>query len=237
VSITSTKESIYNAKQASKNRINTAKEACNRYNITYNGDAASRFVISDKYKFMIDIIPKVGSGTMRGIGIKLNPESTITFYRIKMRDMSEFGHYTKIVFFRDPLERLVSFYYYAVHSTRNTGSGFYEAFLSVLAKQAGSDLKDWLNHNITFREMAEVIINVGFGDEYVGKAFPQHVNPQYMVSNICSFNADFIGHLDKLYEDIQYIFKVVGVTDENIYPAPHVQKGHDRLKDTIKDLP
>ncbi|XP_077862476.1 uncharacterized protein LOC144344400 [Saccoglossus kowalevskii] len=51
-------KSIYDPKKESQSRIKTVKQACKRYNVSYEGKANSRFVISEEYKFMINLIPK-----------------------------------------------------------------------------------------------------------------------------------------------------------------------------------
>ncbi|XP_077861884.1 uncharacterized protein LOC144342894 [Saccoglossus kowalevskii] len=51
-------KSIYDPRKESKSRIKTVKEACKQNNIIFEAQAKSRFVISEKYKFMVNVIPK-----------------------------------------------------------------------------------------------------------------------------------------------------------------------------------
>nr|XP_006814351.1 PREDICTED: carbohydrate sulfotransferase 11-like [Saccoglossus kowalevskii] len=223
-------KNTYNPELASQERKNTVKKMCKKHNITYDDIMGTNtFGISSKHKFMINLIGKVGSTTLKHIISSLTPPNTSYIHQIPWQHMSKYKNYTKVVFYRDPLERLVSYYYYAV-DYNSRAKNLYMFYLPYLEKLTDRDVSGEERPNITFSELVQIITTYG----KIPRGFGAN---QYACSHICAYDVDFIGHLDKMKYDIPYMFDLAGISDLIKLPEQHSQTGHVKYKDTVKTLP
>nr|XP_006822394.1 PREDICTED: carbohydrate sulfotransferase 11-like [Saccoglossus kowalevskii] len=239
---TSTNNS-YECLQASQERLATAKCACEKNNITYKRVRLTYFVISKKYKFMFELIPKVSSTTWKRYLFEIDPECQQGPRSLELLNITEadLEHYTKVVFVREPLERLVSFYFnnlYYTTSVSQNNKQFDDAIKKIGLRnhsviQVG---RKGLIYNITFLEFAQLII---YHDSKKKHYLPLsgHLEKQNDISRMCSVNYDFIGHLEHLGEDATCFLQLTGLDKLYSFPRIHKQKGKTRYTETLSNLP
>ncbi|XP_006825441.1 carbohydrate sulfotransferase 11-like [Saccoglossus kowalevskii] len=232
------KKDAYNCWKASAKRVKLAVNACRDNNVTYVEPRMVYFVVSEKYKFMFKLMPKVSSTTWRNFLPTIDSECLKSGN--KNLTETDVKKYTKIIFFREPLERLVSFYYNNIHYTVNQ-SGQNKQFddlikkigirnHSVMARNPkGNEI-----YNITFIEFVKMVIHHHSYGEYM--PLGGHLVKQYRRSYVCSFKYDFIGHFEQLGEDAACVLEMIGLDSIYRFPDIHAQKGNLRYTEALGSL-
>nr|XP_006825520.1 PREDICTED: carbohydrate sulfotransferase 11-like [Saccoglossus kowalevskii] len=226
----------YNSLLSNEERINVAKDGCLRNNIKTRSTAQS--VVSMEYKFIFQLIPKVGSKFWKELfdGVAQKCGKMQGVIHCANRSLTE---YTRVLFVRHPLERLVSCYYDKFHILSKPSLFFENLYGDTILKIRNSDPEN--NHtqnefgrlNVTFKEFVQLVISNGLNR--MPKS--EHWLPQYLITSICNGNLNFIGHMEHLDQDGPFVLHLLGVDNLLKFPAMHQRKGNDKLIETIKTLP
>nr|XP_006818795.1 PREDICTED: uncharacterized protein LOC102807533 [Saccoglossus kowalevskii] len=148
----------YDPGEASQKRLERAAIECAKHNIVYNDTSTTR-VVSNKYKVIINVMAKVGSGTWRRFMREIDPtcEGGENKRRLNSLTSSEFDQYVRGVFFREPLERLVSFYHFVISPYSMSSTQYFSRYYEFMRKghvNATMNNKPYL----TFSQLAQMII-------------------------------------------------------------------------------
>ncbi|XP_006825442.1 carbohydrate sulfotransferase 11-like [Saccoglossus kowalevskii] len=236
------KNDVYNCWKASAKRVKLAENACRDNNLTYTQPRMVYFVVSEKYKFMFKLMPKVSSTTWKNFLPIIDPECFKSSKEMELNlTITDVEKYTKIIFFREPLERLVSFYYNNIHYTANQSSQNkqYDDLIKKIGLRSHSVIahnpKGKEIYNITFIEFVKMVIHHHSYGEYM--PLGGHLVKQYQRSYVCSFKYDFIGHFEQLGEDAACVLELIGLDNIYRFPDIHAQKGNLRYKESLGSLP
>ncbi|XP_006818794.1 carbohydrate sulfotransferase 9-like [Saccoglossus kowalevskii] len=222
----------YDPRQASQERLERAALECTKHNIVYNNSHVDSLLVSHMYKVIIKLISKVGSRTWRRVMREIDPTSDDAENRRILSSLtsSEIDQYVRGVFFREPLERIVSYYHFVFSPDTPQSTSYFNQYYKYMRNghvNATMNNKPYL----TFSQFAQMII-----DYDTKPARSWHWERQYLVSHVCSYNYTFVGHMDHLAQDAPY-FVQLAVGDLFHYPEVQERTGSVRFKETMSTLP
>ncbi|XP_077862052.1 carbohydrate sulfotransferase 8-like [Saccoglossus kowalevskii] len=237
----------YDCQKVSQQRMETARQACLANNITPSKKPRhiGSLIVSNKYKFMFELTPKVSSTCWKHfLHDVVDPQCMGNVYgdgmlnTVKLnKTIEELEEYKKAIFFREPLERLVSYYYSIVHYT-SVFSGRNKEFNDLIIRSGirnhsvmHSTPKGDI-YNITFSEFAQMVL---FYKANASISMSGHY--QRVGYELCLHDYDFIGHFETLSEDAECFLKLINIADQFSFPEIHVQKGNVRFNESLKSLP
>ncbi|XP_006812131.1 carbohydrate sulfotransferase 14-like, partial [Saccoglossus kowalevskii] len=227
---------VYNPIAASNERIRIAKYACKRLNSSRHRMVAKQFFISQKYHFMFNNIPKVASTTWRELLSYADEDCRKNKPAPPAADIND---YTKVVFFREPLVRLVSCYFSKFHISSSFSPIYEKEFRYYILKirAAGINLlrmpgHPWKRLNVTFSEFVQFVIK--YGNRKL--RYSKHWKPQYTISDVCSIDYDFIGHFEELAYDGPFALQKLGIANVVEFPIVHSTLGDGIYVDTMLSL-
>ncbi|XP_006813632.1 carbohydrate sulfotransferase 10-like [Saccoglossus kowalevskii] len=221
----------YDPRRASQKRLETAALECSKLNnITYFSKGLN-ILVSHKYKVTVTRIPKAGSTTWQHVMHEIDPVSGDPESRRRLSSLAppEFDQYVRGVFFREPLERLVSYYHYHICPPGPVPTLYFHRYYKYMRKghvNATMNNKPYL----TFIQFVQLVLDY---DQIPSQSY--HWRHQYLLSRICEFNYTFIGHMDHLAQDAPY-FMNLAVGDSFHYPEVHTTRGESRFRETISTL-
>ncbi|XP_006813631.1 carbohydrate sulfotransferase 9-like [Saccoglossus kowalevskii] len=218
-------ESTYDSRRASEKRLEKSALECVKHKIVYNR-TISTVLVSNEYRVIINVIPKVGSGTWKRLMRGIDPTSANAKGRRRLNFLksSEYDQYVSGVFFREPLERLVSFYHFIISPHSTTHFNHYHKYIRT---ENGNGTTD---NEPTFSQLVQMIIDHGQVPPH-----SRHWERQYLLSRICEFNYTFVGHMNHLSQDAPY-FVHIAFGDAAHYPVVHEKKGEDKFRKTMSTL-
>ncbi|XP_006820094.1 carbohydrate sulfotransferase 11-like [Saccoglossus kowalevskii] len=153
------------------------------------------------------------------------------------KTIEELEEYKKAIFFREPLERLVSYYYGIMHYTSgySANNKKFENLIirsgirnhSVMHSKPKGDI-----YNITFSEFAQMLLFYK-----ANASIPSAGHYQRVGYKLCLHDYDFIGHFETLSDDSECFLKLINIADQYSFPKIHIQKGNIRFNESLKSLP
>ncbi|XP_006815290.1 carbohydrate sulfotransferase 14-like [Saccoglossus kowalevskii] len=224
---------------SNQDRITHARQSCRCYNVTYNSTSRASVFFSEKYKFMFQLVPKVGSTMWQSVLHNTGEKCRIGngTNMITCQSLQKLKQYTEVLFVRDPLERLVSCYYSKFHISARLSALYeklYRSMILDIRKQYPKSKNTQHGRlNITFKEFAQIVISNGLTPLPVSR----HWLPQYLNSHICEINYTFIGHIEMLAQDGPFALKVLGINNFVVFPEVHKRKGNEHFDQTFQTLP
>uniref|UniRef100_A0ACB8FE52 Carbohydrate sulfotransferase 9 n=1 Tax=Sphaerodactylus townsendi TaxID=933632 RepID=A0ACB8FE52_9SAUR len=190
----------------------------------------SRIYVEDKHKLLYCEVPKAGCSNWKRVLIVLNglAESTYNIthdavhYGKHLKKLDSFDlkgihmrlkTYTKVIFVRDPMERLVSAfrdkfehpnsYYHPVFGKSIIKKYRYNADGEALTTGSGVQFKEFIQYLLDSHRP----IGMDIHWEQISK-----------LCNPCIINYDFIGKFETLEEDANYFLRLIGAPEDLTYP-------------------
>ncbi|XP_006814569.2 carbohydrate sulfotransferase 13-like [Saccoglossus kowalevskii] len=238
----------YECQQRNRDRLMTARQACIAYNLrpSKRQRHIGKYIVSKKYKFMFALTPKAASTSWKHFLRIVDPACRGSVYdgvkldrqmlSISSQDEKEYVH---AVFFREPLERLVSFYYNNLHYS-SPHSGNNKDFDDEI-KKIGIRNHSVMHfkrkgsiYNITFPEFGQLVLYYRANGSV---PISGHVRHQHLGASLCSHMFDFIGHFETLVQDATCFLELIGAADLFSFPETHIPRGSTLFNDTLKSLP
>ncbi|XP_006820093.1 carbohydrate sulfotransferase 11-like [Saccoglossus kowalevskii] len=227
----------------SQHRMETARHVCMVNNIMPSNKPRKLdgFIVSNKYKFMFELTPKVSSTTWRHLlHDVVDPQCMGNMYGYRMLNTTlnkTIEEYKKAIFFREPLERLVSYYYGMMHykSGQSVNNKKFDDLIirsgirnhSVMHTKPKGDI-----YNITFSEFAQMVLFYK-----ANASIPSSSHYQRVGYKLCLHDYDFVGHFETLAEDAECFLELINIADQYSFPEIHIQRGNVRFSESMKSLP
>ncbi|KAM4652087.1 carbohydrate sulfotransferase 9-like [Discoglossus pictus] len=227
------------------NRKAVIKSICLQNNLINSSAGIAPFVsrqlfVEHNHKFIYCEVPKAGcsnwkriilllSTTLGASADDLNHEDVHTtplLTRLSsyspIQQMRLLKNYNKVMFTRDPFNRLVSAYRdKLLHDEPYYSKTMADIIKSRVRKQGHSAEK------VTFEEFVRFIVqeNPDYRDT--------HWKPMYELCDPCNIQYDFVGKFETINEDADYILKAVGAPKELKYPNIKHYPNESRTNDKI----
>ncbi|XP_043942022.1 carbohydrate sulfotransferase 9-like [Protopterus annectens] len=208
-----------------KKRKYILREICSKYNMsasTFEKTLSSQLFVEHRYKFIYCEVPKVGCTNWKRIMLQLTMNLTrepgdferetvhassllkkLSIYSLE-KQQSLLQNYTKIMFTRNPEERLVSAY-----RDKFLHDGYYSNIIGSYIRHKYRK-KDNDTSNVTFEEFIKFVLGENTSDT--------HWKPMFMLCHPCSIHYDFIGEFSSLKKEADYILRYLGVPETVTYP-------------------
>ncbi|XP_068108024.1 carbohydrate sulfotransferase 8-like isoform X3 [Hyperolius riggenbachi] len=214
------------------NRKATLKSACLHNNLTksftmVHPSIAKQLFVEENHKFIYCAVPKVGCSNWKRILFLLKTDLSINGEYIEheavhedvfFKKLSDYlpdqqrtmlTTYTKVMFTRNPLQRLVSAYRDKfLHYT-----GFY--YGTKIANIIKSKFRGHMNSSdpVSFKEFVQFITS------QKPALLDVHWRPMYNLCDPCNINYDILGKFESLKQDSDYVLKVVGAPSGLKFPG------------------
>ncbi|XP_073410274.1 carbohydrate sulfotransferase 9-like [Dendrobates tinctorius] len=220
----------YSVTEAQESRKAAVRSVCKSNNLSSSSFALDRKVAAQLYvdhshRFIYCEVPKVGCSNWKRIILLLNESFGHTSYELQhyqvhnskqLKKLSEYppsgqkeflANYTKVMFTRDPLERVVSAY--RDKFLHEDDVYYRENITKLIKKSLGIQSKT----NITFEQFANFITkeNPYYRDT--------HWKPMYQLCEPCNIQYDFIGKFETLADDADFVLKIIGAPKKLKYPT------------------
>ncbi len=227
---------------------NSKKRVCKvlqKIKIRLDGSSQSSNILFKDFEAVYFPIPKVASSTLRRkfadiLGLDgLSPFSISFPYATESELDSKYSNFFKFCFVRNPWDRLASVYFGKFHKSGiELNQPFYKAKVYHFFKLFKIDVSilykyPVLTRDMTFDEFIEAVCQIP--DEYLDK----HIKSQHkfitMVQGVLKL--DYIGKIESFKEDLEFVFKRIGVDDSNIQYRGYKNKLTQSEKEVLKPFP
>ncbi|KAH0620615.1 hypothetical protein JD844_021267 [Phrynosoma platyrhinos] len=201
---------------------------------------ARQLFVDESHKFIYCEVPKVGCSNWKKILLLLTLNLS--------RDTSEVNHgkihttkllkrlnsyppkqqaellntYTKVMFTRHPLERLVSAY-----RDKFLHSEPYYSITVANEIKAFSKRKQNSTKKVTFQEFINYVVTRN------QRYMDTHWQPMFLLCDPCNIHYDILGKLETLDQDVDHVLKRIGAPESFYYPD---SKSYSSQKRTNKDI-
>ncbi|XP_063295573.1 carbohydrate sulfotransferase 8-like [Pelobates fuscus] len=213
-------------------RKNIMKLVCQQNNRTFNSSyripsfVSRQLYVEHSYKFIYCEVPKVGCTNWKRIILLLNKTFAVSHEDLEhfevhtnsllvrlssynySQQMEMLQNYTKVMFVRDPLHRLVSAYRDKFLHEENIyySKTFADRIKAKIRKNKNSSQK------VTFEEFARFIIqeNERYRDI--------HWKPMHALCDPCNIQYDIVGKFETMKEDSDFVLKTIKAPNHFQYP-------------------
>lgn len=206
-----------------------------------------RILVSDKYKFMICVIPKVSSTSWRRTMLRLSgkfsdekilqlPNHAIfhkmlsQYTTLKKFNKTErefrLSNYTKVMFVRNPFERLLSAY----RSKFVNGKEFHKLYGIKIIKKFrpnATQMEKKTGHNVTFLEFIKFFL---WQKDWAANP---HWTPYWNLCDPCGVKYNYIGLFEKLIPESNDFLRHIGA-DKYTFPARDKYYKANKTDDVLK---
>lgn len=229
-----------------KHRQSVVKFVCERNNYTnipYKLDKklSAQLYVEHSHRFIYCEVPKVGCSNWKRIILLLNPSLRLTVRDLKhydihtsplLRKLSSYSpasqkkflaNYTKIMFVRDPFERIVSAYRDKfLHDDDKYYSNFYA---NLIRKRLAINVNS--TEYITFPEFVRFIVqeNPYYRDT--------HWKPMFQLCDPCNIQYNIIGKIESITRDADFVLKTIGAPKDLKYPTMKHHSNDSRTNEEI----
>lgn len=232
------------SQESQKSRKANVRSVCERNNLTNSSfvldpKVAAQLYVEHSHQFIYCEVPKVGCSNWKRIILLLNESfglsvNELAHYKVHasklLIKLSSYppslqkqllANYTKVMFTRNPLERLVSAY--RDKFLHDDDIYYSETIANLIRKTLCIDSKA----NITFKQFARFIVkeNPSYRDT--------HWKPMYQLCDPCNIQYDFIGKFETLVEDTDCVLRTIGAPKNLKYPS---MKHHSNESRTNNDI-
>ena len=192
----------------------------------------SNILVSDRYKTLFCFVPKVACGNWKRIFLVLNGQfnstteiSGFTAHESGLVDTLDkystneirlkLQTYKKIVFVREPLERVLSAYrnkFTTVLHRRIFNQRVGKKIITMYRKNLTKEVTD--EDHVTFNEFVKYLIGLSPMEK------PDiHWDQQYNICSPCDINYDFIGKYETLKSDVERALGIMGAIEKVTFPG------------------
>ncbi|XP_075049070.1 carbohydrate sulfotransferase 9-like [Mixophyes fleayi] len=211
---------------------------------------AAQLYVEHSHKFIYCEVPKVGCSNWKRIILLLNDSLGRSINELKHYEVHTsslliklssyppaiqtqlLANYTKVMFTRDPLERVVSAY-------RDKFLHKDDIYYSrTIANQIKRRVRENINstENITFEEFTRYIVLQA--PQYTDT----HWKPMYHLCDPCNIHYDIIGKFETLKEDADFVLKVIAAPQKLSFPnkkhhSNDSQTNHQITRQYLETLP
>ncbi|XP_069587865.1 carbohydrate sulfotransferase 9-like [Ranitomeya imitator] len=234
----------YSVVEAQESRKAVVRSVCKSKNLStssfvLNRKVAAQLYVEHRHRFIYCEVPKVGCSNWKRIILLLNESLGRTLYELhhyqvhtskQLKKLSSYppsrqkeflANYTKVMFTRDPLERVVSAY--RDKFLHKDDVYYSKTIANLIKKSLGIQSKT----NITFEQFAN----------YITKEKPYyrdtHWKPMYQLCEPCNIQYDFIGKFETLADDADFVLKIIRAPKNLKYPT---MKHHSNESRTNEDI-
>ena len=210
-------------------------------------------IVNDEHKVMYCYIPKVACTNLKRVFLLLTGQMneteplklksndvhlTYTKYLTFLHTYSEediiykIQNYRKVLFVREPLERLLSAYRNKFH--QKGGVYFQERFGRKIIRQFRENpTQESLSrgHDVKFSEFVQFLLD----PEMEPKGFNEHWAPMSSLCHPCHISYDFIGKYESLDDDVTLLLKEMSVYDQINFPERGDTYKTERTEDTMME--
>ena len=206
-------------------------------------------IVNDEQKTIYCFVPKVACTNLKRIFLFLtgrinvsNPlnltkesvhgahlHTLLSSFSSKEREY-RLKNYTKVVFVREPLIRLLSAFRSKFINMAN--DRFQKKFgrnIAQMFRQNSSQSSFVYENDVTFSEFVQFLIKFNMSS----KTWDQHWTPVYELCNPCHVQYDFIGKFESIATDTRLLLKEMAVEDQ-IPSFPEREDSYQRSEETIK---
>ncbi|XP_077208661.1 carbohydrate sulfotransferase 9 isoform X2 [Paroedura picta] len=190
----------------------------------------SRIYVEDKHKLLYCEVPKAGCSNWKRVLIVLNGLAKSTFnithntvhYGKHLKKLDSYDlkgihmrlqTYTKIIFVRDPMERLVS----AFRDKFEHPNNYYHPVFGkpIIKKYRHNADREALStgSGVQFREFIQYLL-----DSHRPIGMDIHWEQISKLCHPCIINYDFIGKFETLEEDASYFLRLIGAPEDLTFP-------------------
>ncbi|XP_053330319.1 carbohydrate sulfotransferase 9-like [Spea bombifrons] len=214
--------------QRSRQRI--LETSCRQRNLTnpskrITSFLSNRLFVEPRHKFIFCEVPKVGCSNWKRVMFLLTTNLSTKAEHIQhdaihqtrlLKRLSNFPpeqqqmmlrNYTKVMFTRDPLQRIVSAYRDKfLHS-----AGYY----ATIANTIKSRFRESVNSEdaVTFQEFARYVLGEN------PRRMDIHWMPMHYLCDPCNVNYTILGKFETLKRDADYVLKTIGAPSDISYPT------------------
>ncbi|XP_030841659.1 carbohydrate sulfotransferase 14-like [Strongylocentrotus purpuratus] len=252
-------EELYDVEAEQIKRKEHLEEACNRLGMSRTPPPVSwentvHFIASDKFKLIFCFVPKISCTTWKEVMAKLYqadrdplqkaPKIASRKWRfLKLNDIQNaekvkqrWNTYAKVMFTREPLERVLSAYldkfvYGNEHWDRQYGPTIVKRYRDQQISKVNFPLKE----KIRFDEFIRFITDNGPNAQITQQT--DHWLPASRITSPCQFKYDFIGHYETLNYDAPYVIKQFNLSRYVTFPEVHSSRSHEKLINAYNDVP
>uniref|UniRef100_A0A8C5QE01 Carbohydrate sulfotransferase n=1 Tax=Leptobrachium leishanense TaxID=445787 RepID=A0A8C5QE01_9ANUR len=220
----------YNVINTQKHRKAVLNSVCLKNNLTrplkeLDKLAVKQLFVEENHKFIYCEVPKAGCSNWKRIIFMLKTNGKVQADYLEhnaihdsslLKRLSDYPlnqqhkileDYTKVIFTREPLQRLVSAYRdKVVHPT-----GYYASYLPKAIKAKYRKNKNSTD-NVRFDEFVRYVIQNN------PKTSDVHWRPVYHLCDPCNIDYDIVGKFETLKQDSDYVLKVIGAPAGIQYP-------------------
>ncbi|XP_073493638.1 carbohydrate sulfotransferase 9-like [Phyllobates terribilis] len=234
----------YSVVEAQESRKAIVRSVCESNNLTHSSfvldrKVAAQLYVEQSHRFIYCEVPKVGCSNWKRIILLLNESLARTpdelqYYQVhkskQLKKLSSYppsrqkellANYTKVMFTRDPLERVVSAY--RDKFLHEDDVYYSKGYANLIKKSLGIQSKT----NLTFEQFANFITKENPSNR------DTHWKPMYQLFDPCNIQYDFIGKFETLVEDADFVFKTIEAPKYLKYPTMKHHSNESRTNDDI----
>ncbi|XP_072574452.1 carbohydrate sulfotransferase 8-like isoform X1 [Paramormyrops kingsleyae] len=221
--------------QVQESRKDLMRHVCGRYRgrsaRTITPQHVSRIYVEDRHKLLYCEVPKVGCSNWKRVLMVLQGLAPSTqeiqhdavHYGNHLRRLDSFDHrgiaqrletYTKVLFVREPLERLVSAFR---DKFENPNTYYHPVFgRPIISRYRANASKEALKTGtgVTFKEFVQYLLDV---HRPVGMDI--HWEPVGRLCSPCLLDYDFIGKFETIEEDANFLLSRLGAPPNLTFPS------------------
>ncbi|XP_011676620.2 carbohydrate sulfotransferase 14 [Strongylocentrotus purpuratus] len=201
--------------------------------LAYHKNQLRSLIVNDKFRFIYSIVYKVGSTNWERVIVQdlegfLNVPNQKLYSHRALQWMPKFKEeqvkeyldtYTKFMFVRNPLSRILSGYRDKFVDHKN--SVFASLARRIIKQYRTGSAAEISSPNVTFTEFISYLI------ESAENRGNPHWKPIYVQNMPCEIDFDIIGRLEDASDDIPYVLKKIGIWNETDYGKGPARKNTD----------
>ena len=213
----------------------------------------NHLIVNDKHKVLYCFVPKVACTNLKRVfllltgkmneteplKLKANDVHTIytKYFHLLHQDSEEdikfkIKHYRKIVFVREPLERLLSAYRNKFIQVQEGGFYFKEQFGKQIIKRyrvnaSAESLRR--GHDVKFNEFVQYLLDTPV------KSFNEHWASISSLCFPCHIAYDFIGKYETLHDDVTLLLKEMSLDGHISFPKRNESYNYEPTEDIMME--
>ncbi|XP_066505038.1 carbohydrate sulfotransferase 8 [Hoplias malabaricus] len=230
-------ENIRRLTKIQQSRRRQMREVCAKYRSSnsrmrlVNRQHVSRIYVEDTYKLLYCEVPKAGCSNWKRVLMVLQGEASSTgeipheqvHYGNHLKRLDSFSHqgilrrletYRKVLFLREPFERLVS----AFRDKFESPNSYYHPVFGkpIISKYRSNASKLALRtgEGVTFKEFVQYLLDV---HRPVGMDI--HWEPVVQLCSPCLIDYDFIGKFETIEEEANFLLRHIGAPANLTFPS------------------